>query len=162
MCLTYTDRTHDMYTRYITGLYVHGHVFMSPLASLYMYFFQSSLGLLYFIHTSRSIIKKNCIIWELYWNIIKITGKKHFIYIKKWFTLTKYKQVGICFCFLILSASTMPGKWTVMYLCVRGVECASFYDYSIGSWKCSDSVVFFIFHFITHFKYVKAVLDKTR
>jgi len=31
----------------------------------------------------------------------------------------------------------------------RGIDCASFYDFSIGYWKCSDSVVFFVFHFIS-------------
>jgi hypothetical protein len=35
-----------------------------------------------------------------------------------------------------------------MYLCVRGINVASFYDFSIGFWKCSDSVVFFAFRFI--------------
>jgi len=29
------------------------------------------------------------------------------------------------------------------YLCVRGIDFASFYDFSIGFWNCSDSVVFF-------------------
>jgi len=29
-----------------------------------------------------------------------------------------------------------------MYLCVRGIDFASFYDFAIGLWNCSDSVVF--------------------
>jgi hypothetical protein len=36
-----------------------------------------------------------------------------------------------------------PEKWEVMYLCVRGINCAFYYNFSIGSWNCSDSVVFF-------------------
>jgi len=36
----------------------------------------------------------------------------------------------------------------VMYLCVRDIDCASFYNFSIGFGNCSNSVVFFIFHFI--------------
>jgi len=32
--------------------------------------------------------------------------------------------------------------------CVRRINFASFYDFSIGFWNCSDFVVFFIFRFI--------------
>ena len=32
-----------------------------------------------------------------------------------------------------------------MYLCVRGIDSDSFYDFSIEISKCSDSVVFFSF-----------------
>jgi hypothetical protein len=32
---------------------------------------------------------------------------------------------------------------------VIGIEFASFYDFSIGLWKCSDRVVFTVFHFIS-------------
>ena len=36
-----------------------------------------------------------------------------------------------------------------MYLCVRDIEFASFYDFSIGFWNCSDSVIgFCVFRFI--------------
>jgi len=35
-----------------------------------------------------------------------------------------------------------------MYLCVRGIDFASYYDFYIWFWKCFDSVVFYIFHFI--------------
>jgi hypothetical protein len=27
-------------------------------------------------------------------------------------------------------------------ICVRGIEFATFYDFSVGIWKCSDNVVF--------------------
>ena len=33
-----------------------------------------------------------------------------------------------------------------MYACVKGID---FVNYSIGFWDCSNSVVFFVFHFIT-------------
>jgi hypothetical protein len=34
----------------------------------------------------------------------------------------------------------MPGKWGVMYLCVKGVDSiASFYDFDIWFWNFSDS-----------------------
>jgi hypothetical protein len=35
----------------------------------------------------------------------------------------------------------------VMYLCVRGIDFASFYDFDTGFWKSSDSVVFSVFPF---------------
>jgi len=35
-----------------------------------------------------------------------------------------------------------------IYLCVGGIDFASFYDFCIGIWNCSDNVVFFVFHFI--------------
>jgi hypothetical protein len=34
-----------------------------------------------------------------------------------------------------------------MYLCVKGIDFASFYNFSIGYWNYSDSVVFFNFSF---------------
>ena len=34
-------------------------------------------------------------------------------------------------------------------MCARGIHFASVYDFSIGFWKCSDIVVFFVFHLIT-------------
>ena len=36
----------------------------------------------------------------------------------------------------------------VMDLCVKGINISSFYDFDIWFWNCSDSVSFFIFHFI--------------
>jgi hypothetical protein len=39
----------------------------------------------------------------------------------------------------------------VMYLCVWGVDFASIIDFSIGIWKCSVSVVIFVFNFIYAF-----------
>lgn len=36
-----------------------------------------------------------------------------------------------------------------VHLCVRIIDVVSFYDFSIGYLKCSDSVVFYIFHFIS-------------
>jgi hypothetical protein len=40
------------------------------------------------------------------------------------------------------SACSKPGKWAVMYLYVRATNIASFYDFDIWFWNCSDSVVF--------------------
>ena len=40
------------------------------------------------------------------------------------------------------------GKWAVMYFCAKGIDFASFYDFDIWFWNCSDSAVFFVFHFI--------------
>ena len=39
----------------------------------------------------------------------------------------------------------------VMYLCVWGVDFASTIDFSIEIWKCSVSVVIFVFNFIDAF-----------
>jgi len=36
----------------------------------------------------------------------------------------------------------------VMYVCVRSIDCVSFCDFSIGFWNCSNSVVYFVIHFI--------------
>jgi len=40
-------------------------------------------------------------------------------------------------------------------ICVRGIDFSSFYDFSIGFWKCSCSVVSFIFHSATVMELVK-------
>ena len=37
-------------------------------------------------------------------------------------------------------------------LCVRGIDFASFNDFSIGYWKCSDSVIFLVFTFNHEFE----------
>ena len=48
------------------------------------------------------------------------------------------------------SACTKYGQWTVMYLCVRGVEFVSAYNFPIGfETSCSGSVIFFVFHVLT-------------
>jgi hypothetical protein len=36
-----------------------------------------------------------------------------------------------------------------MYLCATCIDFASFYDFSIGFSKCSDSVVFYVLHLTT-------------
>ena len=38
-----------------------------------------------------------------------------------------------------------------MYMCVRGINIASFYDFTIGFCKCSDSVICFVFHLMSNF-----------
>jgi hypothetical protein len=35
-----------------------------------------------------------------------------------------------------------------VYICVLGVDFASFYDFAIIFWSCSNNVVLFVFHFI--------------
>jgi hypothetical protein len=35
-----------------------------------------------------------------------------------------------------------------MYLYVRGIDFASFYDFDIQFWNCFDSVLIFVFHFL--------------
>ena len=35
-----------------------------------------------------------------------------------------------------------------VYMCVRGIDLASFYIFSNRFWRSSDSMVFFGFHFI--------------
>ena len=45
-------------------------------------------------------------------------------------------------------ACIMSWKWAVIYLCVRYIDFASFYDFDIGLWIYSDRVVFCVFHFI--------------
>ena len=36
-----------------------------------------------------------------------------------------------------------------MYMCVRSIDYASFYDFSIRFWHCSNRVELLVFHFIT-------------
>ena len=43
--------------------------------------------------------------------------------------------------FYYLSACIKPEKWAVIYLCVKGIDFASTYDFDIW-FCCSDSVVF--------------------
>jgi hypothetical protein len=65
-----------------------------------------------------------------------------------------YVKVGIMFIKLALSRHLLlmylcqPRKVNGAYLCVRGTYFASFYNYDNWIWNCSDSVVFFVFHFI--------------
>ena len=33
-------------------------------------------------------------------------------------------------------------KWS--FIGIKGINCVSFYDSSIGFWKCSDSVIYFV------------------
>jgi len=51
------------------------------------------------------------------------------------------------------SACTKPGQKVGMYLCVRGIDCASFYDFDIWFWNCFVSVVFLYFHLFTVYWY---------
>ena len=38
--------------------------------------------------------------------------------------------------------------------CVGDIDFDFFYEFSILSWKCSNSVVFFVFHFISNFRHI--------
>ena len=51
---------------------------------------------------------------------------------------------------LYWSAWTKPVKWTVMYLCDRGINFASFFDFDIWLCSCSASMVFFCFFILFH------------
>jgi hypothetical protein len=42
-----------------------------------------------------------------------------------------------------------------MCMFARGIDIAPFCDFPIEFWKCSDSVVFIIIHFIDYIKEVK-------
>jgi hypothetical protein len=50
--------------------------------------------------------------------------------------------------FIYLNSGTRPGMWMVMNLYVRGIDLTSIYNFSIGLWNCSDSMVLFVFHFM--------------
>jgi len=52
------------------------------------------------------------------------------------------------FTFFYWSVYAMSGKWVVVYLCVKGMNFASFYDFDIWFWNGSSSVVFLVLHFI--------------
>ena len=57
-------------------------------------------------------------------------------------------------CICVLGVSSQESEQScicvlgVMYLCVRGIHFACFYKFCIEFWDCSNSVVFFCFHFI--------------
>jgi len=44
---------------------------------------------------------------------------------------------------LILSACINAGKCAIMYMCVRGINIASLYDFSIGFANCSVNVIYY-------------------
>jgi hypothetical protein len=48
----------------------------------------------------------------------------------------------------IVIACTKQGSWAMIYLCAKGIYFASFYDFGIGLWTCSDSMVFSSSYFI--------------
>jgi hypothetical protein len=37
-----------------------------------------------------------------------------------------------------------------MYICVMGIDFASFYEFPNGFYNCSESVVFFVFYFMSY------------
>jgi hypothetical protein len=45
-----------------------------------------------------------------------------------------------------LCVRPVPSQEGERSLCVRGIHFSSIYDFSIGFWKCSESVVYFVFH----------------
>ena len=62
----------------------------------------------------------------------------------------------------ITSVCTKTGHWTVMYLCVRGIDVTSFYHFNIRFRNCSDSVLYLVFHFFYHcirYGYVPLVVN---
>ena len=48
-------------------------------------------------------------------------------------------------------------NWAVMYLCINGINFVSFYDFDILFWNCSDSVIYFVFHFIDKYMSLRIV-----
>jgi hypothetical protein len=56
-------------------------------------------------------------------------------------------------CLLVIELSVFL-RLTVMFLCARGVDFISFYEFSIGFWKYSDSVVFFVLRFFFFFFFI--------
>ena len=57
-----------------------------------------------------------------------------------------YNYLNINSCYW--SACTKPGMSVVMYLCTWCINFASFYNFDIWFWICSDSVVYCVFHVI--------------
>jgi hypothetical protein len=50
----------------------------------------------------------------------------------------------------------VPNQESVMYLFVRDIDFDSFYDFPIGLWDCSDSVVFGFFILIRWLSLIKS------
>ena len=58
-----------------------------------------------------------------------------------------------------MPALSQEGDWS--FLCVRGVDSASFYDTTVDIWNCSGNVACFVVHVITCGRVV-GVLTVTR
>jgi hypothetical protein len=53
---------------------------------------------------------------------------------------------------MILTACIKTGKSAIIYVFGRDIDFGSFFEFDIWYLNCSDSVVFFIFHFILLFR----------
>jgi len=51
-------------------------------------------------------------------------------------------------CMQFKTGKTSKSRVGDVIICVRRTNAASLYEFSIGFWNCSDSVVFFVVHFI--------------
>jgi hypothetical protein len=82
-------------------------------------------------------------VWSLHWPVV--------IYFFWWHGLVNNNSTNFIYGLLNWSSNKVAlvvhgnsEKRAVMYLCVRGIDFVSFYDFPIGFWNCSDSVLFFV------------------
>lgn len=99
----------------------------------------------------------NCLLqlWQIFFkNIFSLHGQCMFVaqslksisvYRNNIQTITNYQIKPAT---VYWSVFDKPGQWVVMNMRVRGISFASFYEFSVGFLKYSDSVVFCAFHFI--------------
>jgi len=76
-----------------------------------------------------------------------------YVRIFDWPLLYEPSSLFVWFCFVLTIVffsvcCSVSLNCAVMYMCVRYIDFASYYDFFYWILKCSDSVVFFVFHFI--------------
>jgi hypothetical protein len=113
----------------------------------------------FFINGQRTVTKQNGkallfaiskqVLWKynvnyrvgIKWKIKNTTLSEQFQWVVMWEEVSGHVEG---------SERSCGRKWAIMWEEVTGVciDFPSFYDFDILFWNCSDSVVFFIFHFI--------------
>ena len=100
------------------------------------------------ILTCSTIRKKKTLEIQLSW----VEGRDPINWFNSAIILCRSGRVsnGLCevffFFFIKVLVPSYESEWS--FICVRGVDFASFDDFPIDFWKSSNSVVFFVFHFI--------------
>ena len=84
----------------------------------------------------------------LYNNAFSLCYMWHFTHNGKYFTYSERRLWTVILaypCYILLKC--LYQDWTVIHLCVRGIDFAPFYVFSVGFWNCSDTGIFLCFSF---------------
>lgn len=59
--------------------------------------------------------------------------------------------INTCLTLLVFIEILVPSpeneQSCILYICIRGIDFACFYDFTIGFWNCFYSMVFIVYHF---------------